>query len=63
MERNKVKNFGEPNPSPSEPADGFIVRGAIMAPPKWNRVKNLIFAKKIVIPIFCLNHKGAAVMH
>ena len=33
MERNKVKNFGEPNPSPSESADEFIVRGAIMPPP------------------------------
>ena len=35
MERNKVMSFGEPSPDPVETADGFMVGGAIMAPP-WN---------------------------
>ena len=33
MERNKVMSFGEPSPDPVETADGFMVGGAIMAPP------------------------------
>ena len=31
-------SFGELSPDPVETADGFMVGGAIMAPPMWNRV-------------------------
>ena len=33
LERNKVMSFGELSPDPVETADGFMVGGAIMAPP------------------------------
>ena len=32
-------SFGEPSPDPVETADGFMVGGAIMAPPMEHRVK------------------------
>ena len=34
LERNKVMSFGELSPDPVEMADGFMVGGAIMAPPR-----------------------------
>ena len=33
LERNKVMSFGELSPDPVKTADGFMVGGAIMAPP------------------------------
>ena len=39
IERNKDKSFGEPNPSPSETADGFKGVWDDLTPPSCNRVK------------------------
>ena len=36
IERNKVKNFGEPWPCPSETADGFMVVRCFLTPPPGN---------------------------
>ena len=36
VEQNKVMSFGESSPEPVETADGFMVGGAIMAPPTMN---------------------------
>ena len=33
MERNKVRKFGKRSPAHATAADGFMVGGAIMAPP------------------------------
>ena len=33
IERNKVKNFGEPSPCPSETAEGFMVVRCFLTPP------------------------------
>ena len=33
MERNKVRKFGQQSPDHATAADGFMVGGAIMAPP------------------------------
>ena len=33
MERNKVRKFGQHSPDHATAADGFMVGGAIMAPP------------------------------
>ena len=39
VERNKVRKFGYRSPDHATEADGFIVGGAIMAPPGYNWVK------------------------
>ena len=38
IERNKVKNFGEPSHCPSETAEGCMVVRCFLTPPRWNRV-------------------------
>ena len=60
IERNKVKNFGEPSPIPLDTAEGFTVWGAIMAPPpcRIGLRRRLCIRQQICSPhkkFFCLS--------
>ena len=52
-------SFGEPSPDPVETADGFMVGGAIMAPPPWNIGLNEI---QMCGPLFSKIHQRALSM-